>query len=690
MARDVATGEIIVAGATASSDFPTTAGALNQTFSSSCKIFVARFSADLTTLNAATFLGGSGCDEARAMALDASGNVVVVGTAFSSDFPTTTGSFDTTDNTQADAFVAKLNASLTTLVASTLLGDDGSAECSAGDFASAVALDGSGNVYVAGTTTSSTFPVTVGAYQTTLSDGGAMFVGCGNDAFVARFNSTLSTLLAATYYGTGGLDNMTESVVSLGLDAGGNVYVAGFAPQNTVASLPVTVGASGNYAGGSNDTFVAKFTSDLTTLSAARYLGGTGQDVVTRAALDASANLFVTGNTTSADFPATVGAFDTSYGGATDGFAAKLDSSFALSAATYLGGSSTDGGLGIAFDAGNPVIVGSTSSTNFPVSATAYKPFGDSFGDAFIIKLNPTLTSSLASTFFGGGAAESAMTVVADGAGNLFVGGQSTSSATDVTAGAYDTSFNGATDFFIAKLTTALDGTPVIAVQPASHDFGTVAFPVTTAAVQTFTVSNTGTGYLSVSTIAKSGTNSGDFQIQNNMCASARLKPANVLPVAAQSCTFQVSFFPLTTGTKSATVTVNSTDPATPAKTIALAGIAGSPSAGGGTESTPAPTTASGGGGGGGGCFIATAAFGTPMASEVRYLRAFRDEYLLTNDAGRAFVNFYYRFSPPLADWVRQHENVRAVARASLAPLISLSRRIVSDAVYEAETAEKP
>ena len=90
------------------------------------------------------------------------------------------------------------------------------------------------------------------------------------------------------------------------------------------------------------------------------------------------------------------------------------------------------------------------------------------------------------------------------------------------------------------------------------------------------------------------------------------------------------------------------------------------------------------------GCFIATAAYGTPMAEEVRHLRAFRDEVLQTHDAGRWFVTQYYKFSPPLADYLRQHDDLRAVVRAALVPLVGLSRVVVSDDALAAQTAERP
>jgi len=108
------------------------------------------------------------------------------------------------------------------------------------------------------------------------------------------------------------------------------------------------------------------------------------------------------------------------------------------------------------------------------------------------------------------------------------------------------------------------------------------------------------------------------------------------------------------------------------------------------TVGTSAPTAGSGGGGGGGGCFIATAAFGTPMAEDVRFLRAFRDQHLLDNDAGRWFVKQYYTYSPPVADFIREHDTLRTMVRAGLMPLVEMSKLLVDDESVKKQTADRP
>src|SRR6266850_2069274 len=146
--------------------------------------------------------------------------------------------------------------------------------------------------------------------------------------------------------------------------------------------------------------------------------------------------------------------------------------------------------------------------------------------------------------------------------------------------------------------------------------------------------------------------------------------------------------------TATVTLVVTATLGGTLSNTVSVAPASCDPVAGNNSSTVNttvnSPVPVGGGGGGGGGCFIATAAYGSPMAAEVRYLRAFRDQYLLTHELGRWLVDRYYRFSPPLADRLRAHDDWRAIVRVALSPLVALSKWVVSSETLEKQTFERP
>jgi hypothetical protein len=225
---------------TNSSDFPTTAGAFQTDLAGSFDAFVTKFNAAGSTVLYSTYLGGSGGDGASGVAVDDAGDAYIIGFTTSSDFPTTSGAFQTSFAGSEDAFASKLNAAGSALVYSTYLGE---AE------GSAIAVDALGSAYVTGLTGSSDFPTTRGAFQTTF--------GGYYDAFVSKLNAAGSALLYSTYLGGSGPD----SGQGITLDASGNAYITGSAGSS---NFPTTAGAfQTTYRGGPAyapfEAFVIKF-----------------------------------------------------------------------------------------------------------------------------------------------------------------------------------------------------------------------------------------------------------------------------------------------------------------------------------------------------------------------------------------------------------------------------------------------
>jgi Beta-propeller repeat len=473
------TGNAYVTGFTNSPTFP---GA-SSTLSGISDAFVAKLSADGTTVMYATYLGGTGADQGNAIAVDSGGNAYVTGKTTSNDFPgITSGAIQSTFTSSQDAFAAKLSTDGTTVLYATYLGG------SFFDAGNAIAVDSSGSAYVTGMTGSSSFP---GTGSSTIRD----FLNGGEDAFVTKIY-TNGTLAYSTYLGGSGSDGGNGIVV----DSSGNAYVTGF---TTSSDFPgVTSGSVQSTLRGPENAFVAEINAGGTALVYSTYLGGSGSfflgDSGTAIAVDSTSNAYVTGFTNSSNFPvAGTSPFQSSLGGlgAQNAFVAKINAGgTALVYSTYLGGAGPDAGLGIAVDAaGNAYVTGSTLSSPFPGtgSSTIQSVFGGGSGDAFVTAMNPDGSALVYSTYLGGSSRDLGTAIAADSAGTAYVTGITGSSGATpfpTTTGAFQTSLDGSEDAFVTKIIQ------VVLFSSFSAKLGIFAGPPASFALNsTFTLGSGGT-----------------------------------------------------------------------------------------------------------------------------------------------------------------------------------------------------
>jgi Chitobiase/beta-hexosaminidase C-terminal domain/Bacterial Ig-like domain (group 3)/Beta-propeller repeat len=534
-------GNAYVTGST-EADFPTTPGAFqNGKFPKlnpmDYSVYVTKFNSTGTALLYSTYIGGSNDDQGMAIAVDSNGNAYVGGLSYSSDFPVTSGAFQSSNHSVsiANGFVAKLNSTGTQLIYSTYLG--GTNE----DVVRAIAVDASGNAYVSGTSESSDFPVTPGAFQSTNKIAQPPYA----TVFLTKLNSSGSGLMYSTYLG-GSCD---DEIGGISLDALGFVYLAG----NTCSTdFPTTPGAfettpptllMGN-------SFVTKMNPTGSGLAYSTYLEGGAQAI----AVDSSGDAYVTGFDL-AGFPTTPGAFQPApHGGSLSEnvFVAKLNpSASALIYATYLGGSKSifpgndaaDWGSGIQVNAsGEAIVTGYASTIDFPVTTGAFQTQNNTMLDSgdfgsFLAKFNSTGSALLYSTFLGGSGAgyfayecgDCVLGMTLDSSGNVYLVGKDESSDFPLSLGAYQslqsygfvTMFNANEMVTLPATTTTVTAnvnpqateTPAIftaQVQPASGDSaptGWIGFSADLAPWWVTTLDSTGSATYSISTLP-SGPNS--------------------------------------------------------------------------------------------------------------------------------------------------------------------------------------
>ncbi len=357
-----AAGQVTVCGDTSSTDFPTTPGALDETHNGFVDGFAARLGADGDVLLWSTYLGGTKNDRCGALALDPSGAATIVGTTNGGGFPTVPGSYDTSFGGGVfggDAFCLRLDPSGSQLLFSTYLGgnkDEG---------ASAVAVEASGEVTLAGTSTGN-FPVSAGAFETTFQP--------PIDAWVARLDAAGASLVWSTWLG--GADD--EQVARIALDGSGAAVLCGW---TEAADFPTTPGALDTTFEGDSEGFLLRLNASGTALEWGTFIGGSEDDQVTGLLLEPGGALLISGNTTSADYTVTPGAYDMQFNKdlvelSYDAFLTRLSAgAAAVEYSTFFGTTDEDLVFDVDLDSsGAAIFGGSTGSMNFPTTPGAIQP----------------------------------------------------------------------------------------------------------------------------------------------------------------------------------------------------------------------------------------------------------------------------------------------------------------------------
>lgn len=538
-------GSAYITGWTGSSNFPVTSGA----YETSCTLtgkttcpdivaFVTKLSPDGSSQVYSTFLNGhTGADQGNAIAVDSSGDAYIAGSEQGElDFPTTTGVIQPTCNVaanlKAEVFVAKLNPSGSELVYSTCL-QNPTPNATSGfqpgsSYPSGISLDSDGNAYVTGQTTDpQDFPTTQGSLQTTCQVNGSNGCTVDYDPFVVKINASGTSLLYSTFL-SGGAYSSNVTTTGIAVDSLGNAYVIGddndFAPfpKNSPGGLITTSGSlvssCPNY---TCSGFLAKINGNATALVYSTYLGNVSNYASPIAvAVDQNGYAYVTGYTSSTDFPTTVGALQYYFNppgstttNAGDGFVVKMDPlGDAYAYATFLAGTSMyTWPAGIALDASDNAYITGGAYPGFPTTPGAFQtsiPAGAAAAgsQAFLSELNPQGASLLYSTFLTGtngqaeyntGGVESYLAL--DPSGNAYVLGYTTSTSFPTTSGAFQqnqAAASGSGSAFIVKFSFPQPIT--LAISPTTISSGSAGLPYPAT---TFTA----TGGQGTVTISESG-----------------------------------------------------------------------------------------------------------------------------------------------------------------------------------------
>ena len=393
------------------------------------------------TLAYSTLIGTAYLNNIAAVAVDGSGNSYVTGTTYY-NFPTKNPAEG--NQPSEDAFVTKFSSTGGSLIYSTYLGGNGVI-----DQGTAIGVDRFGSAYVTGLTDSTDFPVTPGAPQPAFAGGRA-------DVFATKLSPSGSSFVYSTYLG----GNADDQAAALAIDSQQRLYLTGFTCSSNFpvvnAYQPTSgTGVCSKPSPGSN-AFVARINAAGTALDYSTYLGGTTGDSGTGIAVDSTFNAYVTGSAGSPDFPTTPGAYQPTLRGSSAAFVTKFSADGrSLVFSTFLGGTGSDFGYGIAVDSSDrPYVTGVSDSADFPVTAGAFQTTNHGNPDGFVTKLWKTGGGLIYSTYLGGSSTDIPYSIAVDSAGEAYVAGVTSSTNFPVKNAIQATYGGGNGDGFVTKLSS--------------------------------------------------------------------------------------------------------------------------------------------------------------------------------------------------------------------------------------------
>jgi hypothetical protein len=541
------TGSVYLAGTTTSVDFPgANLGSLAQNTN---HVFVAKFNAAGTQLVYADYIGGNNADAASALVLDSRNDVYVTGSTQSSNFPVI-NAFQSTQPGPNSGFLTQVSADGSTLLYSTYLGGNTL------DQPTGIAIDSANEVYVAGYTMSTNFPVENAYQPAALANGNGTF---GTYGFLTKFSAGGASLVYSTYF-AGNLNGIEPSpnyraskpirdaasnlppsseISALALDANGNAYLAG--TTNTY-NFPTTAGAyltSYSVSGNTGVGFVSKFSGTGTLDYSTYFYGSNTQDLtIAGIAVDATGSAYITGDGQNyTAFPITTTSIcdpETYSFACGPAFVAKFDSPGAtLLYSTCLGPFNYSYPEAITLDSSNDAyIVAQTGSSDFQTS-NAIEAYSNQ-KDLIVVEIDPGASTQLFATYLGGSGNDSPGGIAVDANGNIYVAGTTSSTDFPITQGAFQGQLTGSTNTFVAKIGTGI--APTVSLSPDILQFSPL--PVgSTSQPQQVTVRNMSNLTLALESISASG----DFASSGNCGPS--LPPTGI-------CTLSVTFTPSTVGTR--------------------------------------------------------------------------------------------------------------------------------------------